>query len=254
MTVEPVALAGHREVVVRDDGGRVSRHFVILCFAARWIAGEPKLNEELAEARWLRPAELDGPQDHRRPGRDRRRRLRAHGSGRLSARPSRRTAGRGDALAALRPAAAWRICPTTSMLKRAFTIALVAATVVAAALARAANAARSALDRRRPRAVRRRLDAAGRNPRRAALSARALRRQRGPEMARRDAGPARSRGAERRTAQPAWWRTSTAAIAASSRPTAPARRPPTSRCAAISTKAPRFRAKSPRATPTDRCR
>jgi 8-oxo-dGTP diphosphatase len=58
MTVEPVALAGHREVVVRDVGGRVSRHFVILCFASRWIAGEPNLNEELDEARWLRPAEL----------------------------------------------------------------------------------------------------------------------------------------------------------------------------------------------------
>jgi len=60
ITVEPIALAGHREVVVRDDGGRVSRHFVILCFATRWIAGEPQLNEELAEARWLRPAELNG--------------------------------------------------------------------------------------------------------------------------------------------------------------------------------------------------
>jgi ADP-ribose pyrophosphatase YjhB (NUDIX family) len=60
MTVEPVGLAGHREVVVRDDSGRVSRHFVILCFASRWIAGEPQLNEELSEARWLRPAELDG--------------------------------------------------------------------------------------------------------------------------------------------------------------------------------------------------
>jgi len=60
MRIEPVALAGHREVVVRDDGGRVSRHFVILCFASRWIHGEPTLNEELAEARWLRPAELTG--------------------------------------------------------------------------------------------------------------------------------------------------------------------------------------------------
>ena len=58
MRIEPVALAGHREVVVRDDGGRVSRHFVILCFASRWIEGEPNLNEELAEAHWLRPSEL----------------------------------------------------------------------------------------------------------------------------------------------------------------------------------------------------
>jgi ADP-ribose pyrophosphatase YjhB (NUDIX family) len=60
MAIEPVALAGHREVVVRDDRGRVSRHFVILCFASRWIAGEPRLNEELSDARWLRPAELAG--------------------------------------------------------------------------------------------------------------------------------------------------------------------------------------------------
>ena len=60
MIVEPVALAGHREVVVRDDDQRVSRHFVIMCFATRWISGEPQLNEELAEARWLKPEELDG--------------------------------------------------------------------------------------------------------------------------------------------------------------------------------------------------
>ena len=31
---------------------------MILCFAARWSAGEPVLNEELDEARWLDPAEL----------------------------------------------------------------------------------------------------------------------------------------------------------------------------------------------------
>lgn len=60
LTIEPVALAGEREVILRDDAGRVSRHFVILAFAARWVAGEPKLNAELAEARWLRPAEIKG--------------------------------------------------------------------------------------------------------------------------------------------------------------------------------------------------
>lgn len=58
MAIEPVALAGHREVVVRDQSGKVERHFVILCFAARWIRGEPVLNDELADANWLRPAEL----------------------------------------------------------------------------------------------------------------------------------------------------------------------------------------------------
>ena len=60
LAIEPVALAGHREVVVRDDDRKVSRHFVILCFASRLVGGELKLNEELAEARWLRPEELGG--------------------------------------------------------------------------------------------------------------------------------------------------------------------------------------------------
>jgi 8-oxo-dGTP diphosphatase len=60
LDIEPVALAGEREVIVRDAQGRVERHFVILCFAARWLSGEPKLNEELDDARWLAPAELTG--------------------------------------------------------------------------------------------------------------------------------------------------------------------------------------------------
>ena len=60
MTIEPVALAGFRETIVHDAQTRVERHFVILCFATRWISGEPQLNEELAEARWLKPEELDG--------------------------------------------------------------------------------------------------------------------------------------------------------------------------------------------------
>jgi 8-oxo-dGTP diphosphatase len=60
MRVEPVALAGFREAVARDADDRVERHFVILCFAARWRAGEPVLNEELDEARWIDPAELAG--------------------------------------------------------------------------------------------------------------------------------------------------------------------------------------------------
>ena len=58
LTIEPVALAGHREVIVRGDDGRTARHFVILAFAARWISGEPQLNAELHDARWLPPSEL----------------------------------------------------------------------------------------------------------------------------------------------------------------------------------------------------
>ena len=60
LAIEPIALAGYREAVARDAQGRVERHFVILCFAARWLSGEPVLNEELDDARWLDPAELAG--------------------------------------------------------------------------------------------------------------------------------------------------------------------------------------------------
>ena len=61
IAIEPVALAGHREFITRDADGRVERHFVILCFAARWISGEgePAL-EELSELRWLEPVEITG--------------------------------------------------------------------------------------------------------------------------------------------------------------------------------------------------
>lgn len=56
--IEPVALAGHREAIVRDKEGRVERHFVILSFASRWLRGVPVLNSELDDARWIDPAEL----------------------------------------------------------------------------------------------------------------------------------------------------------------------------------------------------
>ncbi len=60
LKIEPIALAGYREVIVRDAASRIERHFVILPFAARWIAGEIALNEELAEASWLDPSALSG--------------------------------------------------------------------------------------------------------------------------------------------------------------------------------------------------
>ena len=60
LEVEPVGLAGHREVIVRDAQGHIERHFVIMCYAARWRAGEVVLNDELDDARWIEPAELAG--------------------------------------------------------------------------------------------------------------------------------------------------------------------------------------------------
>ena len=58
LDIEPVGLAGHREAIVRDKEGRIERHFVILCFAARWRGGDVVLNEEHDDARWITPAEL----------------------------------------------------------------------------------------------------------------------------------------------------------------------------------------------------
>jgi len=60
LEIAPVALAGFREMITRDGDGKVSRHFVILPFAARWVAGEVRLNSELDDARWLRPADIAG--------------------------------------------------------------------------------------------------------------------------------------------------------------------------------------------------
>ena len=60
LEIEPIALAGYRQAIGRDNDGRIERHFVILPFAARWIAGEVSLNEELAEAHWLEPSALSG--------------------------------------------------------------------------------------------------------------------------------------------------------------------------------------------------
>lgn len=58
LAIEPVALAGYREAIMRDSDARVSRHFVILPFAARLTGGALSLNEELGEANWMDPAEI----------------------------------------------------------------------------------------------------------------------------------------------------------------------------------------------------
>jgi ADP-ribose pyrophosphatase YjhB (NUDIX family) len=62
LDIEPVELVGFRQVIARDDAGRIERHIVILPFAARYIGGELTLNEELAEADWRDPSALAGLQ------------------------------------------------------------------------------------------------------------------------------------------------------------------------------------------------
>ena len=54
-----VGLAGWREVLPEAAG---SGHYLIMSFAARWVAGEPVLNDELDDFRWLPPDALGDPQ------------------------------------------------------------------------------------------------------------------------------------------------------------------------------------------------
>lgn len=48
------------EHIVRDEAGRVERHYVILSFAAQWLAGEGRTSPEAAEILWRAPDDLAG--------------------------------------------------------------------------------------------------------------------------------------------------------------------------------------------------
>jgi 8-oxo-dGTP diphosphatase len=50
---EFLGYAGHREVILRDQAGAVTGHYVVLAFAARWRAGEAKPGPEALEVRWI---------------------------------------------------------------------------------------------------------------------------------------------------------------------------------------------------------
>jgi ADP-ribose pyrophosphatase YjhB (NUDIX family) len=55
LKIEIVDLAGWREVVPGSTGGG---HYLIMSFAARWVAKEPVLNDELDDFKWLPPDAL----------------------------------------------------------------------------------------------------------------------------------------------------------------------------------------------------
>jgi 8-oxo-dGTP diphosphatase len=55
LKIEIAGLAGWREVLPEAPG---SGHYLIMSFAARWSAGEPVLNDELDDFRWLPPDAL----------------------------------------------------------------------------------------------------------------------------------------------------------------------------------------------------
>jgi 8-oxo-dGTP diphosphatase len=56
LKIQIIGLAGWREVVPGTSGGG---HYLIMSFAARWISGEPVLNDELDDFRWLAPDATD---------------------------------------------------------------------------------------------------------------------------------------------------------------------------------------------------
>src|ERR1700722_12334361 len=55
LRIEIIGLAGWREVVPGTTGGG---HYLIMSFAARWASGEPVLNDELDDFKWLTPDAL----------------------------------------------------------------------------------------------------------------------------------------------------------------------------------------------------
>ncbi len=57
LKIEIAGLAGWREVVPGAVGGG---HYLIMSFAARWASGEPVLNDEHDDFRWLAPGGLGG--------------------------------------------------------------------------------------------------------------------------------------------------------------------------------------------------
>jgi 8-oxo-dGTP diphosphatase len=54
LRIEIVAFTGWREVLPTPSGG----HYLIMSFAARWSAGEPVLNDEHDDFKWLAPDRL----------------------------------------------------------------------------------------------------------------------------------------------------------------------------------------------------
>ncbi len=57
VAAEVVGFAGHAQAIDRDEEGAVRRHFVIVSFAGRWLAGEGEPSVELPRMLWADEAE-----------------------------------------------------------------------------------------------------------------------------------------------------------------------------------------------------
>ncbi|QUS38439.1 NUDIX domain-containing protein [Tardiphaga alba] len=55
LVIDLVGLSGFREVL---PNAQVAGHYLIMSFAARWVEGEPELNDELDDFQWVAPADI----------------------------------------------------------------------------------------------------------------------------------------------------------------------------------------------------
>ena len=60
VAAEIVGFVDHAEVIQRDPDGRIKRHFVITCFAGRWISGEGHTSAEAGAVLWVDPDAMGG--------------------------------------------------------------------------------------------------------------------------------------------------------------------------------------------------
>ncbi len=53
-------LAGVRDVILRDEAGLLTAHFVVVAHAGIWLDGEPQTSDEAVEVGWFDPAAVAG--------------------------------------------------------------------------------------------------------------------------------------------------------------------------------------------------
>lgn len=58
LAAEIVDVADVVDVVGHGPDGALARHFVVIAFAARWVAGDGEAGDDAAEVRWVRPEAL----------------------------------------------------------------------------------------------------------------------------------------------------------------------------------------------------
>ncbi len=58
IAIEIIGFADHAEIIEHDSSGAPLVHYVVCCFAARWLSGEPQTGPEAGEILWADDALL----------------------------------------------------------------------------------------------------------------------------------------------------------------------------------------------------